>query len=78
MDTELLQRQVMYVVGLPGGIRPGSFNESLIKSMFLADNSNQQKLDAGFPELMSIVRAYQTGRDIEKFPVIQEAVMGDR
>jgi len=77
-NLELLQRQVMYFVGMQGGIKGGSFNEALIIAIFLADRGNRIKLQMGFPELVGIICAYQTGRGVEKYPLIQEAVREDR
>lgn len=40
--------------------RNGSFTTSLIKTIFKADNNNQENLKKGFPEMVDVVQRYRT------------------
>lgn len=76
-DIDMVQRHVLAAFGR-GGIQPGSFTASLIKTIAIADSDNLARLRLGFPEYVDAVRAYQTGKDIDRYPIIRQAIESSR
>lgn len=50
---------VLYVMGMEGGVQPGSFIEKLIEAMIVADEGNAHRLRAAFTGIMSAVDVYK-------------------
>jgi hypothetical protein len=51
--TQEVCRHVLWFYGAEGGVQPGSFTESLMKTIKLADGWNKAKLVHGFPEYVA-------------------------
>lgn len=76
-DIDMVQRHVLSCFTIDGGTHPGRFIERLIYAIANADSDNLARLRLGFPEYVDAVRAYQTGKDIDRYPIIRQAVTHD-
>lgn len=74
--SDMAQQHILAAFGR-GGIQPGSFTASLIKTIAIADSDNLARLRLGFPEYVDAVRAYQTGVDIDRYPIIRRVVVSE-
>jgi len=76
-DIDTIQRHVLWAFTMDG-VCPGRFIERLIYAIANADSDNLARLRLGFPEYVDAVRAYQTGADIERYPIIRQAIESSR
>ena len=75
-DSDYVQRAVLGFMGYKPTFypKPGSFFCSLIDACMRADKNNIEKLRLGFPVVVGAVRAYQTGKDLGKYCVIENCL----
>lgn len=76
---ENAQHQFINVItGGEKGITPGSFKKALFEAILRADSDNRARLAVGFSLEVAIVNAYNTGANIDEFPIIKSFAMGNQ
>jgi hypothetical protein len=57
--TQSNAAHVLWVMGMEGGVQPGSFVEKLIEAMVVADTENLARLSQGFEGLTAALSVYK-------------------
>jgi len=62
----MVERNVLYVIGVPRGFMPGGFFEHIIRAILYADKGNKELLRSIFPDYVRAVEAFKSGELEEK------------
>jgi len=75
-DLGYVQKAVLGFIGYVSTTchKPGSFFCSLIDACIHADSDNIERLSLGFPIVVGAVKAYQTGKDLDKYYIIENCL----
>ena len=75
-DLEYVEKAFLGFMEFEGFYKPGDFLCFLFQACLRADTNNKIRLSEGFPVVVRVVIAYQTGKGIEDFPIMKKKING--